>query len=195
MVMSITEKVKKIIRANQMGINQVLSLVCRSKAKEGRTSLLSANNLLGKKILSWGLMALRELDLNGYCPKKGVLVYVLEESKIWRGREGNRSTSACPLYYLSFFLNFLSFLLCFLSYLFSLLFILFFFLFHKNALFFDPLFRARQGPFYSVCRDQSFTILPLNRLYLVWAYLLTTKSVRHSPLPDRGRFVSFLSLP
>ena len=67
--------------------------------------------------------------------QKGVLVYVLEESKIWRGREGNRSTGACPLYYLSFFLNFLSFLLCFLSYLFSLLFTLFFFSLRKMLCF------------------------------------------------------------
>ena len=70
MMMSITEKVKKIIRTNQMGINQVLSLVCQSKAKEGRTPLLNANNLSGKKNLPWGLMALRELDLNGYCLKR-----------------------------------------------------------------------------------------------------------------------------
>ena len=80
-------------------------------------------------------------------PKKGVLIYVLKESKIWRGREGNRSTGACLLYYLSFFLNFLSFLLYFLSYLFSLLFTLFFFLLRKNALFFPPFFRASKGPF------------------------------------------------
>ena len=49
MIMSITEKVKKIIRAKQMCINQVLSLVCRNKAKEGRMPLLNANNPLGKR--------------------------------------------------------------------------------------------------------------------------------------------------
>ena len=70
MIISITEKVKKIIRANQMGINQVLSLVCRSKAKEGRTPFFNANNLPGKKIMPWGLMALRESDLNSYYPKR-----------------------------------------------------------------------------------------------------------------------------
>ena len=43
------EKMKKIIRAKQMGINQVLSLVCRGKAKEERTPLLDANNLPGKR--------------------------------------------------------------------------------------------------------------------------------------------------
>ena len=83
----------------------------------------------------------------------------------------------------------------FLSYLFSFLLTLFFFSLSKNALFFDPFFRARQEPFYSACRDQGFTILPLNRLCLAWAYLPTTKSVRHLPLLDRGRFVSFLSMP
>ena len=48
-LMSTTEKMKKIILANQMGINQVLNLVCRSKAKEERTPLLNANNLPGKR--------------------------------------------------------------------------------------------------------------------------------------------------
>ena len=65
--------------------------------------------------------------------------------------------------------------------------------FVKYTLFFGPLFRAWQGPFYSAYRDQCFTTLPLNRLCLVWAYLPTTKSMRHSPLPDKGKFVSFLS--
>ena len=81
MIMSITEKVKKIIRAKQMGINQVLSLVYRSKAKEGRTPLLNANNP-PRKILPWGLMVLRESVLNGYCPKGKVIVCVLEKGKI-----------------------------------------------------------------------------------------------------------------
>ena len=80
---------------------------------------------------------------------------------------------------------------------FSIFFLIFFlfFLLRKNALFFDPLFRARQAPFYSAYHDQGFTVLPLNCLCLVWAYLPTTMSVRHSPLPDRGRFVLFLYIP
>ena len=108
-----------------MGINQVLSLVRRSKAKEGRTPPLNANNLPGKDL------AVRINGFEGVGPKwllpKRNPCYVLEESRIWRGREGNRPTGACLLYYLSLFLNFLSFLLCFLSYLFS--FLLLFFLF------------------------------------------------------------------
>ena len=76
----------------------------------------------------------------------------------------------------------------FLSYLFSFLLTLFFFSLRKNTLFFDPRFMARQGPFYNACHDQGFTILPLNRICLVWAYLPTTKGVCHSLLPDRGRF-------
>ena len=78
---------------------------------------------------------------------------------------------------------------------FFLIFFLCFSFYSVNALFFDPFFRAWQGPFYSACRDQCFTTLPLNRLCLVWAYLPTTKSVRHSPLPDKGKFVSFFSPP
>ena len=148
-----------------------------------------------EKILPWGLMALRESDLNGYCPK-GVLVTFLEESRIWRGREGKWPTGACPLYYLSFFFPqfpLFSSLFSFLSF-FLFSFTLFSF-YSVNTLFFDLFFRAWQGSFYSARRGQFFTTLPLNRLCLVWAYLPTTKSVRHSPLPDKGRFVSFLSLP
>lgn len=114
--------------------------------------------------------------------------YVLEESRIWRGRKGNRPTGACLLYYLSFFssISFLPFFFFFYSV---------FSFYSVNTLFFDPFFKARQGPFYNACRGQCFTTLPLNRLCLVWAYLPTTKSVWHSPLPDKGRFVSFLSPP
>ena len=55
-----------------MDINQVLSLVRRRKAKEGRTPPLNAN-ISQEKILPWGLMALRESDLNGYYAK-GIFV-------------------------------------------------------------------------------------------------------------------------
>ena len=138
-------------------------------------------------------MALRESDMNGYYPKEVLVTF-------WKrvGFEGGERetdllmhahciTSHFSLIFSLFFsvfflIFFLFFLLCFSFY-------------SQNALFFDPLFRARQGPFYSACRDQCFTTFPLNRLCLVWVYLSTTKSVRHSPLPDKGRFVSFLSLP
>ena len=81
MIMSITEKVKKIIRANQMGINQVLSLVCRSKAKEGRTPLLNANNLPRKDPVV-GISGFEGVRPEWLLPRKEVLVYVLEESRI-----------------------------------------------------------------------------------------------------------------
>ena len=41
----------------------------RAKTKEGKLFFLNANNLLGK-ILQWKLITLREIDLNGLCPKK-----------------------------------------------------------------------------------------------------------------------------
>ena len=155
MIMSIIEKVKKIIRTNQMGINQVLSLVCRSKAKEGRTPILNANNLQGKKDHAVGINSFEGVRLEWLLPKKRkknkikkILVYILEESKIWKGREGNRSTGACLLYYLSFFLNFLSFLFCFLSYLFSLFFLLCFSFYSVKVLCFSISFSGHgKGPF------------------------------------------------
>ena len=81
MMMSITERVKKIIRTNQMGINQILSLVCQSKAKKGRTPLLNANNL-PRKDPAVGINGFEGVKPEWLLPKKGVLVYVLEESKI-----------------------------------------------------------------------------------------------------------------
>ena len=63
----------------------------------------------------------------------------------------------------------------------------------KNPLFFDPLYRAWQGPLYSACRDQCFTVLPLNRLCLVWVYLPNAN--RTKPLPDRGGFILSFCAP
>ena len=80
-IMSITEEVKRIIRTNQMGINQVLNLVCRSKAKEGRTPLFNANNLPGKDP-AVGINGFEGVGPKWLLPRKEVLVYVLEESKI-----------------------------------------------------------------------------------------------------------------
>ena len=140
-------------------------------------------------------MALRELDLNGYCPKRSPCLCFWKRARFEEGeRETDLPVHAHCITSPSSLIFSLFFSVFFLIY-FSLLFTLFFFLLHKKALFFDPLFRARQGPFYSACRDQCFTVLPLNRLCLVWAYLPTTRSVRHPPLPDRSRFVSFLCIP
>ena len=58
-----------------MGINQVLSLVCRSKAKEGRTPLLNANNFPGKKDPAVGINGFEGLDLNGCCPKEVLVTF------------------------------------------------------------------------------------------------------------------------
>ena len=80
MMMSITEKVKKIIRINQMGINQVLNLVCRSKAKEGRTPPLNANNL-PRKDPAVGINGFEGVGPEWLLPKRNPY-YILEESKI-----------------------------------------------------------------------------------------------------------------
>ena len=75
------KKMKRIILVNLNGhkLSFKLSLPQQSQRE---TPLLNANNPPRKKILPWGLMALRESVLNGYCPKGKVLVCVLEKGKI-----------------------------------------------------------------------------------------------------------------
>ena len=63
-----------------MGINQVLSLVRRSKAKEGRTPPLNANNLPGKDPVV-GINSSQEVGPEWLMPKRNPC-YVLEESRI-----------------------------------------------------------------------------------------------------------------
>ena len=64
-------------------------------------------------------------------------------------------------------------------------------------LFFHPFYRARQGPLYSACRDQCFTVLPLNRLCLVWVYLSIVQNPYQTevdsfcPSVRRGLILSF----
>ena len=95
------------------------------------------------------------------------------------------------------FLVFFPFLSVFILIFFLLLLLCFSFPVVKNPLFFDPLYRARQGPLYSACRDQCFTVLPLNRLCLVWMYLpivqnpCQTKADSFCPSVRRGLILSF----
>ena len=122
-----------------------INLVCRIKAKEGKTPPLNANNLPGKDP-AVEINSFEGVGPEWLLPERSPC-YVLEESRIWRGREGNRPTGACPLNYLSFFLNFLSFFLCFLSYLFSFLLLCFSF-FTPWILCFSVLFSGHgKGPF------------------------------------------------
>ena len=176
-----------------MGINQVLSLVYWSKAKEGRTPLLNANNLSGKD---------SAVGINGFEGVELEWLLLKKESLLCFGKRagfegGERETDL--LVHAHWTISLFSSISSLFFFIFFLIFFLFFLLCFSFLLcecsVFSPLLRVRQGPFYSACRDQCFTTLPLNRLCLVWAYLPTTKSVKHSPLPDKGRFVSFLSLP
>ena len=120
-------------------------------------------------------MDLRESALNGYSPTGKTLVCIL-----WRKGEILKGERGEPIYWcmlfrtnsLLSFLVFFPFLSVFVL-IFFLLFLLCFSFFYvvKKSSVFDPLYRARQGPLYSACRDQCFTVLPLNRLCLVWVYL------------------------
>ena len=95
------------------------------------------------------------------------------------------------------FLIFFPFLSVFILIFFSFPLTLFFFYVVKNPLFFDPFYKARQGPLYSACRDQCFTVLPLNRLCLVWVYLpivqnpCQTEADSFCPSVRRGLILSF----
>ena len=63
-----------------MDINLVLSLVCRSKAKEGRMPPFNANNLPGKDP-AVGINDFEGVEPEWLLPKRNSC-YVLEESKI-----------------------------------------------------------------------------------------------------------------
>ena len=120
-------------------------------------------------------MALRESALNGYSPTgKSSRLRSLEKDEIFEGgeREADLLVHALwtnsPLSFLVFFSFFSVFVLIFFLFPLAL-----FFSFHlvRYPLFFDPFYRAQQGPLYSACRDQCFIVFPLNRLCLVWVYL------------------------
>ena len=93
-------------------------------------------------------------------PSKKTFFSFLEEGKILKGREGNRPTSACPLYYFSF-------VFCFLSYVFLFPCFLTFFLLHFSLVFFpcffpDPCSRHSGGLFIApaVTRFDYFALEP-----------------------------------
>ena len=119
-----------------------------------------------------------------------------KESLLCFGREQDlkgergKSTYWCmpivlPLFFLLFSL--LSFLFLLFSFYFSLLLC--------DTLFFHPFFRAQQRSFYSAYRDQILPLCPLTAF--VWSGRTCRppkgSSVCHSPLPNKGRFVSFVS--
>ena len=140
-------------------------------------------------------MALRESDLNGYCPK-GILVTFWKRA----GFEGGEKETDLLVHahcIISLFSSISSlFFLRFLSYHFFFSFTLF--SFHSvNTLFFDPFFRARRGSFYNACRDQFLPLCPLTAF--VWSGHTCRppkgSSMCHSSLPDKGRFVSLVSPP
>ena len=88
-------------------------------------------------------------------PMGKFLFAFLEKGKILKGERGK------PIYWcmlfrtnsLLSFLVFFHFLSVFVLIFFLLFLLCFSFYVVKNPLFFDPLYRARQGPLYSACRD------------------------------------------
>ena len=112
-----------------------------------------------------------------------------------KGREGNRLTGACPLYYLSFVFCFLSFLFlfpCFLTFFLLYIFSLVFFL-----CFFDLLFWAQWRSFYSACCDQVLLFCPLTTF--IWSGCTCRPPLvrlHHPPqLQTKKKAVLFIGLP
>ena len=123
-------------------------------------------------------MALRESDLYDLCPNRKTFLSLLEEGKILKGREGNRLTGACPLYYLSFVFCFLYFSFSFslLSYFLSTL-----FFFRVLPLFILPLFWAQWRSSYSACRDQILLFCPLTTFVWSWCICRPPLVCLHHP--------------
>ena len=124
---------------------------------------------------------------------------------LWRKGEILKGERGKPIYWCMLFRtnSLISFLVLFpfLS-VFVLIFFLFFLLcfsFYvvKNPLFFPLPYSAWQGPLYSACRDQCFTVLPLNRLCLVQVCLpivqnpCQTEADPFCPSVRRGLILSF----
>jgi len=112
---------------------------------------------------------------------KALACILWRKGEILKGERG-KPTYWCMLFQTNSLLSFLvffPFLSVFVLIFFFFSYSVFFFYVVKNPLFFLSLHRARQGPLYSACRDQCFTVLPLNRLCLVWVYLPTTLCDTH----------------
>ena len=110
-----------------------------------------------------------------------------------KGREGNRPTGACPLYYLSFvfLFSFLSFSFSLLSYFLSIL----FFLSFSSPVFFYPC-SGHSGGLLTTPAVTRFYYFALSHLFLVWVYLPTTTSLLALPslAPDKEKAVLFIDL-
>ena len=170
-------------------------MVRRSKTKEGRTPPLNANNLPGKDPVV-GINDFEGVRPEWLMPKRSPC-YVFGRKQDLKGERGELTYWCMPivlsLFFPQFPLLFPLFSLLSFSFLSLVFFYSAFFLLCEYPLFFNLFFRARQGSFYSACRDQFFTTLPLNRICLVWAYLPTTKGFVCVPLTlTRQRQICFI---
>ena len=127
-----------------MGIKSSLSLIRRNKTKEGRTPPLNANNL-PEKDPAMGINGFEGAGPEWLMPKRNPC-YVFEREQDLK-KERGKLTYWCMPIVLSFFFPLFS-LLSF-SFLSLVFFYSAFFLLREYTLFFDHLFRTRQGSFYS----------------------------------------------
>ena len=108
----------------------------REETKE-EERFLSMQLISQEKDFAVGINSFKGTKPEWLMPQQKTFFSFLEEGKILKGREGNRPTGACSLYYLSFFFFFFFFLIFFLFPCFPTFF-LFYFFFHVLPLFFDP---------------------------------------------------------
>ena len=107
----------------------------REETKE-EERFLSMQLISQEKDFAVGINSFKGTRPEWLMPQQKTFFSFLEKGKILKGREGNRPTGACSLYYLSFF-SFFFFLIFFLFPCFPTFF-LFYFFFHVLPLFFNP---------------------------------------------------------
>ena len=107
----------------------------REETKE-EERFLSMQLISQEKDFAVGINSFKGTRPEWLMPQQKTFFSFLEKGKILKGREGNRPTGACSLYYLSFFFFFF-FLIFFLFPCFPTFF-LFYFFFHVLPLFFNP---------------------------------------------------------
>ena len=166
----------------------------REETKE-EERFLSMQLISQEKDFAVGINSFKGTKPEWLMPQQKTFFSFLEKGKSLKGREGNRPTGACSLYYLSFFFFFfLSYIFYFslLSYFLSILFFL-----SCSSLVFQPLFWAQWRSSYNACHDQILLFCSLTTF--IWSGCTCRPPLirLHHPLQLRTKkkVVLFIGLP